>query len=102
MKPLRNDCFALPPGVNWTPIEEALTRLKSRLHRVVGIDAAVPLYEINGRVLAEDVVAPRSHPPSCNSAVDGYAFAGPLVDAPASLPLVEGRSAAGVPYHEPV
>lgn len=102
MKPLRNDCFALPPGVNWTPIEEALTRLKSRLHRVVGIDAAVPLSEINGRVLAEDVVAPRSHPPSCNSAVDGYAFAGPLVDAPASLPLVQGRSAAGVPYHEPV
>ena len=26
MKPLRNDCFALPPGVNWTPVEEALER----------------------------------------------------------------------------
>ena len=98
MKPLRNDCFALPPGVNWTPIDEALERLKSRLHPVVGIDHAVPLSDINGRVLACDIFAPRAHPPSCNSAVDGYAFAGPLVDVPASLPLVDGRSAAGVPF----
>ena len=21
--PLRNDCFALPPGVDWTPVDEA-------------------------------------------------------------------------------
>lgn len=98
MKPLRNDCFALPPGVNWTPVDEALARLKERLHPVVEIQAGVPLAEANGRILAQDVVAPRAHPPSTNSAVDGYALAGPLTDVPAQMPLVDGRSAAGVPY----
>ncbi|WP_375183277.1 molybdopterin-binding protein [Marinobacter sp.] len=98
MKPLRNDCFALPPGVNWTPVEEALERLHSRLHPVVDVDRAVPLSEVNGRILASDVLAPRAHPPSTNSAVDGYALAGPLTEVPCTLPLVNGRSAAGEPY----
>jgi len=100
--PLRNDCFALPPGVNWTPVEEALERLRSRLHPVVEVEHAVSLSQINGRILASDVHAPRAHPPSNNSAVDGYAFAGPLTDVPCSLPLIEGRSAAGEPYRENV
>ncbi len=98
MKPLRNDCFALPPGVNWTPVDEALERLCSRLHPVVDIEKAVPLSQVNGRILASDVYAPRAHPPSSNSAVDGYAFKGPLTDVPCVMPLVDGRSAAGVPY----
>lgn len=98
MNELRNDCFALPPGVNWTPVAEALARLRSRLHPVVGIDRAVPLAQVNGRILANDVHAPRAHPPSSNSAVDGYALAGPLSQVPCTLPLVEGRSAAGAPY----
>lgn len=102
MNELRNDCFALPPGVNWTPVEEALERLRSRLHPVVGVDRAVPLSQVNGRILASDVFAPRAHPPSSNSAVDGYAFAGPLTQVPCALPLVDGRSAAGEPYREPV
>jgi len=98
MKPLRNDCFALPPGVNWTPVEEALERLRSRLHPVVEIERAVPLSQVNGRILASDVYAPRAHPPSNNSAVDGYALAGPVTDVPCTLSLVDGRSAAGEPY----
>ncbi|MEC7377813.1 MAG: molybdopterin molybdenumtransferase MoeA, partial [Pseudomonadota bacterium] len=99
MKPLRNDCFALPPGVNWTPVEDALARLRERLHPVVDVDHAVPLAQVNGRILARDVRAPRAHPPSTNSAVDGYALAGPVTDVPCTLPLVHGRSAAGEPYH---
>ncbi|SNC59686.1 molybdopterin molybdotransferase [Marinobacter sp. es.048] len=98
MKPLRNDCFALPPGINWTPVEEALERLRSRLHPVVEIERAVPLSQVNGRILASDVYAPRAHPPSNNSAVDGYALAGPITDVPCTLPLMDGRSAAGEPY----
>jgi len=98
MKPLRNDCFALPPGVNWTPVDEALDRLKQRLHPVVGVDSRVPLAQANGRILARDVTAPRAHPPSTNSAVDGYAFAGPVTEVPTRMPLVNGRSAAGVPF----
>ncbi len=95
---LRNDCFALPPGVNWTPVEEALQRLRSRLHPVVGIDRAVPLSQVNGRILASDVYAPRAHPPSSNSAVDGYAFAGPVSQVPCVMPLMDARSAAGAPF----
>jgi molybdopterin molybdotransferase len=98
MNPLRNDCFALPPGVNWTPVEEALERLRSRLHPVVEVEHGVALSLVNGRILASDVYAPRAHPPSNNSAVDGYAFAGPLSDVPCAMPLVASRSAAGEPY----
>ena len=96
--PLRNDCFALPPGVDWTPVEDALARLQSGLRCVVGtrdlaIDAAV------GRVLASGVVAARNHPPFTNSAVDGYGFAfASLGDAPHRLPLCGGRAAAGQPF----
>ena len=98
MSKLRNDCFALPPGVNWTPVEEALERLRSRLHPVTDVQRSVPLAQVNGRILVSDVYAPRAHPPSNNSAVDGYAFAGPLTDVPSILPLVDGRSAAGEPH----
>lgn len=98
MKPLRNDCFALPPGVNWTPVDEALERLRDRLHPVVDVECSVPLSSVCGRILASDVYAPRAHPPSSNSAVDGYALAGPLTKVPCTLPLVDGRSAAGEPY----
>jgi len=98
MRELRNDCFALPPGVNWTPVAEALERLRLRLHPVVGVDRAVPLSRLNGRILARDIHAPRAHPPSRNSAVDGYALAGPVTRVPCALPLVDGRSAAGEPY----
>ena len=31
---LRNDCFALPPGVHWTPVAEALALLRARLSPV--------------------------------------------------------------------
>ena len=102
MNALRNDCFALPPGVNWTPVEEALQRLRERLHPVVSPDQPVALDQAVGRIAAADITAPRAHPPSSNSAVDGYALAGPLTQVPASLPLVDGRSAAGVPYADVV
>ncbi|MDI9246416.1 molybdopterin-binding protein [Marinobacter sp. CHS3-4] len=98
MNPLRNDCFALPPGVDWTPVDEALERLRVRLHPVVGVESGVPLPQLNGRILASDVYAPRAHPPSSNSAVDGYALAGPITEVPCTLTLVDGRSAAGEPY----
>ena len=28
---LNNDCFALPPGVDWTPVDQALALLRERL-----------------------------------------------------------------------
>ncbi|MFW2544172.1 gephyrin-like molybdotransferase Glp [Primorskyibacter sp. 2E107] len=96
--PLRNDCFALPPGVDWTPVDEALAMLEQRLTCVVGREP-VPLAAAMGRVLAEDAVARRANPPLPNTAVDGYGFAGAsLPDGDVVLPLIAGRSAAGVPF----
>ena len=95
--PLRNDCFALPPGAHWTPVDEALSHLRTHLAPVTGTET-LPLSQAAGRVLAEAVAARRSHPPAPNSAVDGYALAGPLPDGPQSLPLADGRSAAGQPF----
>ncbi|WP_292286432.1 gephyrin-like molybdotransferase Glp [Marivita sp.] len=100
--PLRNDCFALPAGVDWTPVDDALAMLRDRLTPVVGVEQ-VPLMQAAGRVLARDMMAKRSNPPHPNTAVDGYGFAGAGIgDGPQVLPLVEGRAAAGTPYAAPV
>jgi len=95
--PLRNDCFALPAGVSWTPVDQALALLRTRLTPVAGIET-VPLGAALGRVLAGDVIARRSNPPQANSAVDGYGFAGAIPAGAHVLPLVNGRAAAGGPY----
>ncbi|MFT7594651.1 MAG: molybdopterin molybdotransferase [Paracoccaceae bacterium] len=95
--PLRNDCFALPAGISWTPVDDALALLRTRLSPVAGIET-VPLGAALGRVLASDVIAARSNPPQANSAVDGYGFAGAIPAGAHVLPLLQGRAAAGVPY----
>ncbi|WP_174823191.1 molybdopterin-binding protein [Ruegeria arenilitoris] len=96
--PLRNDCFALPAGVNWTPVDEALALLRERLRPV---KAAISMRSVRafGHILATDVVAARSNPPQPNSAVDGYGFAGAIPEGAHVFPLAEGRAAAGVPFN---
>ncbi len=92
---LKNDCFALPPGVDWTPVDDALALLRERLHCVVGTEE-LALSEAAGRVLAASVSAKRSNPPTANSAVDGYGFAHAALGAGVQiLPLLDARSAAG-------
>ncbi|CUH87760.1 Molybdopterin molybdenumtransferase [Phaeobacter sp. CECT 5382] len=95
--PLRNDCFALPAGVDWTPVDEALALLRDRLDVVTGREI-LPLGQALGRVLACDVLARRSNPPQPNTAVDGYGFAGAVPEGAHVLPLVQGRAAAGLAY----
>ena len=99
--PLRNDCFAMPQGAHWTPVDAALAHLQSHLNSVTGITSK-PVDKAAGRILAEDVCAVRSHPPTPNSAVDGYGFAGGAADGLHVMPLVDGRAAAGVPHPDPV
>ena len=95
---LRDDCFALPPGVDWTPVDVALDRLKSRLSPVVGIEK-LAVADCTGRILARPALANRDHPAATNSAVDGYAFAyASVVGANCRLELADGKSAAGSPY----
>ena len=96
--PLRDDCFALPAGVDWTPVDDALAMLQDRLHPVVGRED-VSLSEAAGRILAADIKAQRSNPPLPNTAVDGYGFAyEALGDGNQVLPLVQGRAAAGLAF----
>jgi len=95
---LTNDCFALPPGVDWTPVDEALRRLRERLCCVVGTET-LGTGEVGGRILAEDAHARRSNPPAANSAVDGFGFAHSATGSGDQvLPLVSGRAAAGAPF----
>lgn len=95
---LKNDCFALPPGVDWTPVDVALERLRSGLSPVVGTEF-LPVARAAGRVLARDHAAQRSNPPAANSAVDGYGFShASITDGPQVLPLAQGRAAAGAPF----
>lgn len=96
--PLKNDCFSMPPGVNWTPVETALERLRAGLSPVTAPEV-LPLAQGLGRVLARDHLAERSNPPAANSAVDGYGFAQASTGAGAQiLPLAQGRAAAGAPF----
>ena len=92
--PLRNDCFALPPGVHWTPVDEALAQLRARLHPVTPVED-VPLAATLGRIAAADALARRANPPLPNTAVDGYGFAGGREAGAHAMPLAEGRAAAG-------
>ncbi len=96
--PLRNDCFALPAGVDWTPVDQALEHLKERLGPVVA-RGEVPLMAAGGRVLAADVLALRSNPPHANTAVDGWGFDGTKIgNGPQVLRTLRGRAAAGRPF----
>ena len=95
--PLRNDCFAMPQGVDWVPVEDALARLRGALHPVTTVET-LPTAQAGGRVLAQDTIAARSNPPRPNAAVDGYGFAGPAAEGPQTFPLAAGRAAAGQPF----
>ena len=95
--PLRDDCFALPRGVDWTPMDAALGRLRKALAPVAGVEE-VPLAEADRRVLARGVAARRANPPAANAAVDGFGFAHGRVADPAAIPLASGRAAAGAPF----
>ena len=100
--PLRDDCFAMPQGAHWTPVDTALALLRDRLTAVTGSET-VAVGDAAGRILSGAVTAVRSHPPHANTAVDGYAFAqGSIGDGPQTLPLLTGRAAAGVPYPDTV
>lgn len=91
-----NDCFALPPGVDWTPVDDALAALKFSVTPVVGTEV-ISVKDASGRLLAADAIAAQSHPMADNAAVDGYAFAHASYLS-GSMQIVEGRAAAGAPF----
>lgn len=95
---LRDDCFAMPQGIAWVPVDDALRRLEKALTAVTSTEV-LPTSQAKGRILAETCVAARSNPPMPNSAVDGYGFRhSAAIQGVVRLPLVAGRAAAGQPF----
>ncbi len=90
-----SDCFALPPGTDWTPVEMALETLRTACIPVTEAEP-VPVAEARNRILARDLLATRANPPAANAAVDGWAFAHATL-RPGGIPVVTGRAAAGQP-----
>lgn len=63
----------------------------------------LPLAQASGRVLAEDILAPRGLPPFANSQMDGYAVrsgdlaaAGTSSEVPVAAPIPAGKAAPGL------
>jgi molybdopterin molybdotransferase len=93
MAQLSDDCFAFAGPL--MPVDDAVALLAARLDVVEGTEA-VSLALCDGRVLAQDIVAPLPLPPFTNSAVDGYAVRG--ADLPTDTQktfAVAGRIQAG-------
>lgn len=99
MAGLQDDCFRI--GDELMPFDEGLKVLKDRARLVVGTET-ISLRDALGRVLAQDITAPRDVPPHDNSAVDGYAvhFCDLAQDKETRLP-VTARIAAGHPLDRP-
>ena len=93
MAQLSDDCFAF--GGQLMSVDEAMELIKRTLTHVTSLEP-VPLGEADGRVLAENVLAPQPLPPFDNSAVDGWAvaFADLNPNGETRLPI-GGRIAAG-------
>ena len=69
---LADDCFV--HDKDRLRHSQALEILRERMQTIAGTQT-VELENANGRILAEDIIAPRNIPAFDNSAVDGYAFA---------------------------
>jgi len=93
-KPLLDDCFL--HDKDRLRHAEALAILKERMHCVTPSEE-IPLEEGCGRILAEEVTAPRDVPQSDNSAVDGYAFRFQDHEEAGGFFRLEQRIAAGHP-----
>ncbi|MBI5014529.1 MAG: molybdopterin molybdotransferase MoeA [Deltaproteobacteria bacterium] len=76
------------------PVEQALETILRSVEPMP--PEKVSLLEARGRVLAEDVAAPRDLPPQDNSAMDGYAFRFlDVPSAPGRLRVTEAIAAGG-------
>jgi len=100
MTQLSDDAFAF--GGPLLSIEDGIGRLGARRAGFAATETA-DLMAADGRIRAEDLVAPIDLPPADNAAVDGYrgAARGSAAAEPTLLP-VEGRDVAGEPASIPL
>ncbi|EFO30433.1 molybdopterin biosynthesis protein MoeA [Roseibium sp. TrichSKD4] len=93
-QPLIDDCFL--HDKDRLRHHEALAILKERLSPVAGTEM-VALADAHGRILAQNIIAPRDVPLADNSAVDGYAFRFKDHEPAGGFFPLEQRIAAGHP-----
>jgi molybdopterin molybdotransferase len=100
MAQLSDDCFAF--GGPMLSVDEAVAMITARVTAIAETET-VALRDADGRILANDIVAPLPLPPFTNSAVDGYAVrsADLPTDAERAL-LVAERVQAGASARLPV
>jgi molybdopterin molybdotransferase len=100
MAQLSDDCFAFNGPL--LPVVEAERLIAERVAPVEDCER-VTLREANGRVLAQNLVAPVSVPPFDNSAVDGYAVRAEDLGAAGDTRLrIVDRVAAGHAAHHAI
>jgi molybdopterin molybdotransferase len=82
------------------PVDKALARVLDGAAPLP--PETIPLADAFGRVLADDISARRTQPPTAVSAMDGYAVRGDdVATAPATLTVI-GEVAAGHPFARPL
>ena len=72
-KKLKDDCFALPKGIRWCPVDTALAKLKTSLS-IITEGHLIPIEKSVGSIISKPCYAQISNPNFSNSAVDGYGF----------------------------
>ncbi|MFH0296655.1 gephyrin-like molybdotransferase Glp [Bradyrhizobium sp. 31Argb] len=100
MAQLSDDCFASSGPM--MSVDEAVRLIATRVTAVADIET-VALAEADGRILANEILAPLPLPPFTNSAVDGYAVASRDLpkDSEQAFPI-SGRVQAGAAANAPI
>ncbi|WP_027584333.1 gephyrin-like molybdotransferase Glp [Bradyrhizobium sp. Ai1a-2] len=100
MAQLSDDCFASSGPM--MSVDEAVSLIATRVTAVADIET-VALAEADGRVLANEILAPLPLPPFTNSAVDGYAVASrDLPEGSEQAFAISGRVQAGAAANAPI
>ncbi|MFK7161644.1 gephyrin-like molybdotransferase Glp [Marinospirillum sp. MEB164] len=77
-----------------TPVEEALSQMLAEVSPLMETEL-IPVTQLLGRVLAEDILAPLDVPPADHSAMDGYAVR--VAETAVELPVSQRITAGQVP-----
>jgi molybdopterin molybdotransferase len=85
------------PMIRMASVEQALDRIATHAHQRALGPETIPLAAVEGRRLAEPVVAQVNQPPADVSAMDGYAVRHADMKLGATL-KVSGESRAGTPF----
>lgn len=78
------------------PLVEARQRMLDSV-APSGETEMVALEDLDGRILADDIISPLDSPPTDNSAMDGYALRFEDLSADGNFPVI-GRAMAGAPF----